>query len=61
MGLQGEEDNSQEDVKSRCLGSKCLPCHVDICLSDKNEGLGVRALFLVQVSYLHSFRQVRER
>jgi len=26
-GFKGEEDNSQEDERSKCLGSKCLPCH----------------------------------
>lgn len=29
LGLQGKEDNSQEEGKSRYFVNQCLPCHTD--------------------------------
>ena len=50
-GFKGEEDNAQEDEKSKYLVNKCLPCHADKSSWYKKLSL-VIALFLVQEPYL---------
>ena len=57
-GFKGEESNSQDDKKSRCLVIRCLPCQPG--RSFRRKLSLVIALPLNQAPYLNSLRQLRE-
>ena len=62
--FKGEENNSQEYGKSKCLVNKCLPCSADKsfwCKKKKKKSSFVITLLLIQAPYLKSFRQLRGR
>lgn len=59
LGFQEEEGNSQKDERKKCFISKCLSA-MQMSLADEKLFL-VMALFLLHVTFLNSFRQLRGR
>lgn len=50
IGLEGEEDHSQEAEKKRCLVKRCLPCHANKFYRSKK--------FIMKVASHYFFKKI---